>query len=111
MRHYVMFQELNKVFNSFLLGALLSGCIHVSTTAQIELTATEDVQCGEDIQKDVDANIPFENILVDPVVDADCIQAVKDTGKAIVDIVTDIATQSPNTVAGKQAIARKATKK
>jgi hypothetical protein len=99
-------------FLGFYVGMVTQpGCIHVATVAQTELAANEDMTCARDIQKDVDANISFENILTDPVVDADCVQAAKDTGLAIVDIVTDIATKSPNTVAGKEAIVRKTTAK
>lgn len=105
-----MIQATNSIFNVFFLGCLLSGCIHVATVAQIEVAATEDVACGEDIQNDVDANVPFENILTDPVVDAACISAVKDSGQAIADIVEDVATKSPNTAAGKTALARRAAK-
>jgi hypothetical protein len=100
----------NSVYAAFLLGVSQSSCIKVSTIAQAETAANEDITCGKDIQADVDANEPIESIVIDPTVVAACTRAAYDDGKAIADIVTDIAAKSPNTVAGKQATARLAAK-
>jgi hypothetical protein len=94
----------NLVFASFFFGVIQNGCIKVTTIAQTELAATEDIQCGKDIQTDIDASESIETILFDKTVIADCTQAAADSGKAIEDIITDLAVKTPNTVAGKQAI-------
>jgi hypothetical protein len=108
MRYFICHNGV--LLSMFALAATQYGCIRVATAAQIELAANEDMTCARDIQKDVDANVSFENVLTDPVVDADCVQATKDTGLAIADIVEDIAAKSPNTAAGKEAVARKAAR-
>jgi hypothetical protein len=110
MRQYTMLQNRNMIFPAFFLGILVNGCLKIGTVAQAELAATEDMTCATNIQKDVDANQSFENILTDPIVDAACVQATKDTGIAIEDIITDVASKSPNTTAGKQTITRKGAK-
>ena len=109
MRTWIKTRQ-NSTFAAFLLAGSLNGCIKVSTIAQIETATAEDIVCGEDIQRDVSENEPIESIVIDPTVVNACTQAAIDDGKAIADIVTDIAYKSPNTVAGKQAIARIAAK-